>query len=74
MAHEAHAPDTLFVVSEPDFVFFKEHAEMVLRYMSFREAQAATFARWDEIAEDMEDEEEKTVPRGDRRVLRRVRA
>ena len=55
MAHAAHAPDTLFVVSEPDFVFFREDGERILSYMSLREAQAATFARWDEMADDMED-------------------
>ena len=27
MAHESHAPDTTFVIAEPDFVFYREDGE-----------------------------------------------
>ena len=34
MAHESHAPDTTFVIAEPDFVFYREDGEAHLNYLS----------------------------------------
>ena len=51
MAHESHAPDTTFIVAEPDFVFYREDGEKHMAYLNAEEHQAQSFARWDEMAD-----------------------
>ena len=50
MAHQSHAPDTTFIVNEPDFVFFNEHGEEHLRYLSEQEASLTTYTRFEDMA------------------------
>ena len=54
MAHASHAPDTTFIISEPDFVFFKEDAEAHQLYMSEQEAGASMRSRWEDLSEELD--------------------
>ena len=51
MAHESHAPDTTFIIAEPDFVFYREDGEAHLKYMSSLDAVACQYSHYDEMAE-----------------------
>ena len=51
MAHESHAPDTTFIVAEPDFVFYREDGEKHMEWLNAEEHRAQSFARWDEMAD-----------------------
>ena len=51
MAHQSHAPDTTFIVSELDFVFNREDGNAHLAYLSEQEAKHKIYERWEEMAE-----------------------
>ena len=51
MAQESHAPDTTFIVAEPDFVFYREDGEAHLKYLSTMDAVQFQFSHYDELAE-----------------------
>ena len=59
MAHESHAPDTTFIVAEPDFVFYREDGEKHMEYLNAEEHRWVTFARWDEMADLIPSEQGK---------------
>ena len=59
MAHDSHSEDTLFVVSEQDFVFLREDAEVHDMYLSQQEMLTCQWQRFEEIADAMPDGQEK---------------
>ena len=73
MAHQSHAPDTTFIVSEPDFVFYKEDGEEYLSYLSKEEAETQTLTRWEEMAEKLSPEAAKDFRRELRVYLEAVK-
>lgn len=73
MAHQSHAPDTTFIVSEPDFVFYKEDGDAYLSYLSKEEAETQTLTRWEEMAEKLSPEAAKDFRRELRAYLEAVK-
>ena len=59
MAHDGHAEDTHFVVSEQDFCFFKEDAAAHTQFLSEEEAKTCMWNHFDEITDCMEEGQEK---------------
>ena len=55
MAHDGHAEDTLFVVSEQDFCFFKEDAVAHTQFLSEEEAKTRVWNRFDDIIDCVEE-------------------
>ena len=59
MAHESHAPDTTFVIAEPDFVFYREDGEAHLSYMSTVDQVQFEFEKYEEMADFLTDPQAK---------------
>ena len=54
MAHPSHSEDTTSIVAEPDFVFYREDGDSWTTYLSERDAETGTFARFSEMADLLE--------------------
>ena len=59
MAHESHAPDTTFVIAEPDFVFCREDGEAHLNYLSTVDQVQFEFEKYEEMADFLTDPQAK---------------
>ena len=59
MAHESHAPDTTFVIAEPDFVFYREDGEAHLNYLSAMDQVQFEFEKYEEMADFPDDPQAK---------------
>ena len=63
MAHVSHAPDTTFVIAEPDFFFTKPDGDTQTHFVDRQQAFISAYAPWDELADQ--------VPEAERAEFRR---
>ena len=68
MAHPGHPDDTLFILAEPDFRFYKDEAESQRHEFEKQEAVASLYEKWSELSDSLPEDQREAF----RRDLERV--
>ena len=63
MSHPGHPDDTLFIVVEPDFRFYKHEAESQRHEFDTEEAEASRNETWRELHDSLPEEQQESFRR-----------